>query len=83
MNRTCLVGGVFVDLVVLDEAVDAKCGNDTDGGNHDDLDNFSHKEPPAVVFALKYFFFDEKQAYFYNYGILLKKSATILLESCR
>jgi hypothetical protein len=59
-----LVGGILVDLVVLDKAVDAEGRNDAHGSNHDNLDNFSHKKPPAVVFTIKYLFSDEMQAYF-------------------
>ena len=50
-RRTCgstalctswLVGGVFVDLVVLDEAVDAERRNHAYGDKYDNLDEFSH-----------------------------------------
>ena len=61
-----LVGGVLVGLVVLDEAVDAECGDDAHGGDYDILDDFAHKKLLKLFLALKYFFFDEKQVYFYN-----------------
>ena len=52
-----LVGGVFVGLVVLDEAVDAECGDDAHGGDYDILDDFAHKKTPEAISSLKIIFF--------------------------
>lgn len=52
-----LVGGVLVGLVVLDEAVDAECGDDAHGGDYDILDDFAHKKTPEAISSLKILFF--------------------------
>ena len=52
-----LVGGVFVDLVVLDEAVDAERGNDAYGRDDDNLDKLAHKSLLRVGCEFKIPFF--------------------------
>jgi hypothetical protein len=56
-----LVKGVFVDLVVLDETVNAEGRDDAHGGYHDNLDNFAHKSLLVLFLFLKYLFLGKKQ----------------------